>query len=646
MKNSASPKNTELARAWFWIPAVALVYYGAARVGLWLALENTNASPVWPPSGIGLAAVLLLGHRIWPGIFAGAFLGNITVFLQNQTPAADPAALYTASCFIGIGNTLEAVTGAFLLRRFVVSRNPFERARDVFKFSGIAFLACLASSGIGPLTLGLLEIIPWALYRTVGFTWWLGDVVGILVLTPFILILSEGVKNRGTAGSTPGRAAEFLLLFALLSVVGGAIFGGTSHLGMEHYQLSYLVTPFILWAAFRFGQGGVVLTSLAISGIAIVGTLQGFDPSIGGSRNESLILLQAFIGTVTFMGLVLGALLAERKRWEAAIQKARMELEKRVEERTAELKAVNESLKLEAAEHRRAEEEIRKGYRELERSQEAALNIMEDLDRQKKELHTANEALHKEINERLKKELELACSRAEREQLELLAFVASHDLQEPLHKIVAFGDLLKERVDGLDEKSKAYVDRMAHAAARMGQLIGDLLNFSRTALKDGPFQTVSLEKVAEDVLKDLDLRIRESRARVEIGELPTIQGDPAQMHDLFQNLIANAIKFKKKEATPHIVIRSRRRDPQFAEVTFQDNGIGFDEKYLDRIFRPFERLHTQKEYPGSGMGLAICQKIVMRHGGAITAQSEVGRGATFLITLPTETVPQRSVVKR
>lgn len=233
------------------------------------------------------------------------------------------------------------------------------------------------------------------------------------------------------------------------------------------------------------------------------------------------------------------------------------------------------------------------------------------------------------------KELELARAKVEREQLELFAFAASHDLQEPLHKVIAFGDLLElHAVHHLDEKSRSYIQHMCHAAERMSQLLQDLLNFCRVTTKVEPFERISLKEVIRDILKDLEFRIKESEAQIEVEDLPDVQADRSQMHQLFQNLIVNALKFQKMEEPPRIRIRSSRPSPGWVEVEVEDSGVGFDRKHLDRIFKPFERLHNPHEYPGSGMGLAICQKIAARHGGRITAQSSVGEGSVFIVTLP------------
>ena len=221
-------------------------------------------------------------------------------------------------------------------------------------------------------------------------------------------------------------------------------------------------------------------------------------------------------------------------------------------------------------------------------------------------------------------------------ELQDFAYVASHDLQEPLRKVYVFGDRLKAKCgSALSADGQQYLERMQESTRRMQALINDLLAFSRVATRIHPFVLVNLTEVVKEVLSDLELRLQQSGGRVEVGELPTIEADAMQMRQLLQNLIGNALKFHPPEAPPRVQIRSQTLPQAGAcRITVTDAGIGFDEKYLDRIFQVFQRLHTRGAYEGTGIGLAICRKIVTHHNGEITAQSKPGEGATFIVTLP------------
>lgn len=219
-------------------------------------------------------------------------------------------------------------------------------------------------------------------------------------------------------------------------------------------------------------------------------------------------------------------------------------------------------------------------------------------------------------------------------ELQDFASVASHDLQEPLRKIQAFADELKTNLSGsIGEEDSDTMERMIAAAGRMRNLINDLLAFSRITTLAKPFVPVDLNALLKEVLSDLEVRTRDTDGQIETGHLPTIDADPMQMRQLLQNLIGNGLKFSRPGESPIIKISGENGGAN-CQLTIADNGIGFDEKYLDRIFTIFQRLHGRNEYEGTGIGLAICRKIVERHGGHLTARSAVGEGATFIITLP------------
>ncbi|HEX8697709.1 MAG TPA: ATP-binding protein [Myxococcaceae bacterium] len=223
-------------------------------------------------------------------------------------------------------------------------------------------------------------------------------------------------------------------------------------------------------------------------------------------------------------------------------------------------------------------------------------------------------------------------------ELESFASVASHDLQEPLRKIQSFSERLKSTAENsLSPEARDYLDRMQNAATRMRRLIDDLLTFSRVSSQAKPFSPVDLSQVAREVMGDLEVAIEQTGAKVTVGPLPTLKADPTQMRQLLQNLISNALKFRQEGVAPIISVESTvDAEARRCELRIQDNGVGFDEKYLDRLFNLFQRLHGQNKYAGTGIGLAICRKIVERHGGSITARSAPGKGATFVIALPLE----------
>ncbi len=276
------------------------------------------------------------------------------------------------------------------------------------------------------------------------------------------------------------------------------------------------------------------------------------------------------------------------------------------------------------------------------------------INRQRASLVTANAEM-----EQANRELKTFTTRLEdsNQELQDFATIAAHDLQEPLRKVQAFGDRLKSKyADALEGQGRDYLDRMQDASGRMGTLINDLLTYSRVTSKGRPFERLDLSHVASEVLSDLETRIEEFGGRVDLEGLPTIDADPVQMRQLFQNIIGNALKYHRPEEAPVVRVHGKImngpasngkqgiRNEELCEITFEDNGIGFDEKYLDRIFGIFQRLQTRGEFEGTGVGLAVCRKIVDRHSGTITARSRPDQGSTFIITLPVKQLNYEGVI--
>ncbi len=300
--------------------------------------------------------------------------------------------------------------------------------------------------------------------------------------------------------------------------------------------------------------------------------------------------------------------LSEQKRVEEELRRHRTDLEMLVNKRTADLARTNDELQQEIIERRRMEDELRRSRDELEfRVRERTADLSRAV--------TKLESMNQELQE--------------------FAFVASHDLQEPLRKIQSFGDMLvRKHKEALNPEAQDYIGRIGKGANRMSELLRALLNFSRTGSSELNYEPVSLTEVAKDAASDLEFRITQAKGRVEISELPTVDADAALLRQLFQNVISNSIKDRKESEPPSVKIYGKIADAA-CQVFIEDNGIGFDEAYCQKIFQPFQRLHGRSSpYSGTGMGLAICRKIVARHNGDIAVKSIPGKGATFIVTLP------------
>ncbi|MBI2114471.1 MAG: MASE1 domain-containing protein, partial [candidate division NC10 bacterium] len=296
------------------VVGIAALYVATGKIGFLLAIPPGNVTIVWPPSGLALAAVLLLGTRAWAGIWVGSFLVN-TWFFAGITHPFSVVAL-AISCSIGVGSTLQALLGAGLIRRLIGSGSPLDRPQDVFTFAGIELFSCMVAATFGVTSLSLARFASWDAYAYTWWTWWLGDVTGVLIVTPLLLTFRQRPRVRWE----PRRLAEAGLVLGLLVLSSQIVFGDQFQGGLAQAPLEFVLIPFLIWMAFRFGQPGVVLSIGIVSGMAIWGTLHGVGPFRRDTRNESLMLLQAFLGIVTVTGLVLAAAILERRRAEEALR--------------------------------------------------------------------------------------------------------------------------------------------------------------------------------------------------------------------------------------------------------------------------------------------------------------------------------------
>jgi PAS domain S-box-containing protein len=281
---------------------LAAIYFGCGAFGLSMALVNKSASAVWPPSGLALAALLLGGSRLWPGVFGGAFLVNILTQGSVVTSLA-----------IATGNTLEAVVGARLVIRFANGALAFDRTKNIFKFVLFgAMLSTLISPTIGVVTLCFGQLAFWREFWTIWLTWWLGDMVSNVMIAPLIILWATKPFPRFNSRS----AFQAAILFIVLVWVGRLVFLGKAPRSGDSYPLEYLTIPPLLWAAFRFQERGAVTASVLLSGIAIWGTRHQLGPFVRTDANESMLLLQTFTGTITMTGLVIASIVSERVRGE------------------------------------------------------------------------------------------------------------------------------------------------------------------------------------------------------------------------------------------------------------------------------------------------------------------------------------------
>jgi signal transduction histidine kinase len=538
--------------------AFTITYYVTGKLGLRLAFLHPSASPVWPPTGIAFAALLLLGSRIWPAIFMGAFLVNLTT-----------AGSVGTSLGIAAGNTLEGLLGYFMLTRVAGGHDVFTHVKGIFLFLGlVALTSTTVSATVGVTSLAIGGYVDWERYGDVWLTWWLGDATGALIVTPVIALWA-----LPPYGNDRAMMKKTGLAFVVLTMVSLVIFAGWHALIPPAYPLSFLILPILVWIAFWLGPRETSTALLLLAAIAIWGTLHGSGPFISPNPNASLLLLQAFLGTISLTSLSLAAAVAEQRRAAQELEQFMQTLEQRVEERTLSLNTAVEEL------------------REHDRVKSALLSIVSH------ELRTPLTSIKGYVEN----------------MLDGLSGVLTEKQHLYLSRVKQNADRLTRRLNELldlstieEGKQQLHVQRLPVMA-----LIREVIDEFRPML-----QSKSLEL---DVLNG--------------GGLLEVMGDEMKLQQVMGNLLQNAIKFTQPGG--RITVSCREIDVNRVEISVTDNGPGIPPDEAPYIFSKFYRgKSVATGVAGAGLGLAIAKGLVELHGGTIEVDSTVGRGTTMSIALP------------
>lgn len=642
--------------------ALCAVYVLGGWLGLRFAAPHPSVTLVWPPSGIALSCLILWGSRLWPGVFAGAFLVNVLT-----------SGAVGASLGIALGNTLETVAGAFLVRRYANGREFFDRAGDVSRFVLLgALLASTLSAAIGTISLALARLSSWGEAPSLAVTWWLGDVGSDLVLVPLLL----GWTTLGRRPWPAWRWVEAALLLAFVLLVGSIVFGDLFALMDGPYPVSFMVLPCVVWAALRFPQYGSAVAVFLISAITLFGHLRGQGPFIRSDLHESLFMVQSFVSVTAMTSMVMAAVVAERKRardelgalfentQEAILitdgesryidaNPAACALTGYTREELLRLKVrdVTPSAEWESG-IRLWREFLAKGRMEGEfqiRRKDGTLievefravanflpgmhlSVMRDVTERKRaerQVRRLNEELERRVEERTAKLREAL------REIDTFSYSVAHDLRGPVRAMTGFSDaLLQDHAEKLDPEGRDFAHRIADAGRRMDALIMDILAYSRISREDLPLGPVDLGTAVESVLGEMSKEIRERRATVAVqGPLPRVLGHGSMLSQVVANLVSNGIKFSREGVDPKVAIRAQVLGG-VVRLWIEDNGIGIPPEYQERVFGLFQRLNPVEAFPGTGVGLAIVRRAMERMGGKSGVESTPGQGSRFWVELP------------
>jgi PAS domain S-box-containing protein len=668
---------------WFRAVLLACVYFSAAKTSLLLAIPPGYATAVWPPSGIALAAILMLGTRYWPGIWIGAAAVNLTV-----------EASLSAAALIATGNTLEALAGALLIRRSIGVPHFFERGEDVVKFVAIAAVAptIAATAAFIPLSIG--HALPWREALWNWWTWWQGDAAGIIIVTP--LILSWSVRSPQIW--SPKKVLEAVCLGLLLATATWVGFGGGAPDKIP-YPLTFLIAPFVIWTAFRFSQREVVTASAAVCAFAVWCTVEQRGPFAWYSLNENLLLLLAFASTLMVTGLVLSAAIGERRK---AAEHRLSESEERF--RLMVLNVTDYAIFMLDPEGRitswnegaqrikgyRADEIVGQHFSRFHPDEEARKGKPhEALATAKSEGRFEDEGWRvrrdgtmfwasvvitatrdgrgtllgfskvvRDLTERKRAESELMGAKALAEKAseaksEFLAKM-SHELRTPLNSLMILAKLLADNTGkNLTPKQTQYAQVIHEAGRDLLALINDLLDLTKiesgvpTALNIAPASLAAVKDHLERTFRQL---AREAGLHFEIaiedGLPDAVQTDTQRLRQILRNLLSNAIKFTKKGSVAlriapaksgwtagHVQLDSAKRVVGFS---VSDTGIGIPEHQQAAIFGAFHQADgsTRREFGGTGLGLSISKALAHRLGGELRVSSVPSQGSTFTLYLP------------
>src|SRR6478609_4397983 len=554
------------------ICATALLYYLFARLGYFLAFEHTSSLPAWPPSGIAFALIILLGRSSWPGITIGALIANVMEFWD--TPGLSPQTAIAVSSSIAIGSTIEVLLGNNLVQSWIKDAFPFRTTKNAFRFLFVTIVMCVVGVSIEAFTLYSFNITSLENLLRAGFSSLMGNAVGILLFTPFVLAISQ--KQRFIVSS------EKTIEIGIFILTSAAVYGlvHTERIGPTlERSLPFLVLPLLLWLAFRFDLL-IALTGILISSLfAIYKTIHGHGPFALPNSYESMMLLQIFIGVISISTIILSATVRERSEAQLKLKEFNLNLEEMVQERTKELND-------EIATRKQAEET----------------------------LHRTNQELSKRNTE-----------------LDNFVYSVSHDLRAPIASVLGLINLAKKD-DDLAMKDM-YLEMVHKSALQQDNFIKEILDQSRNSRLEVRREKIVFEDLIEETFSQLRFVTTTGKAVEKIvnaHQKRPFYSDRWRLKVILNNIVSNSIRYRNgKDPVIHIDVEMQEHGVTLA---IKDNGKGIEKDHLPNIYKMFYR--ATDDGAGSGLGLYIVKETIDKLQGKIDIESEVGKGTTVKMEIP------------
>jgi PAS domain S-box-containing protein len=671
---AAAPPDPGQISIWLRAALFGLVYFFSALLGRYLIMQGNLIVGFWLPAALYVAALLLSPTRAWLPLIVAALLADAMFDRWNGIAAL-------LILFFCCANTVQALSSALLFRRFVSSTAAELTLRSVF---GMLTFAVLLGPALGALisAIGWQYVNPDSSFVPYWKIWWAGNAVAILLFLPLILSwFAPSARAFSLHLTDPARIAEA----ALLSV---GMLGLTYYLLVDSGGLAgpfdSRLMPFLLWAGLRFGVRGATAASAALALAMTLLLTQGYTPLLPSpiSSPEYLFRWQVFLATNALVALIPAVVLEERNRTVAALHQSQARFRQLTDAafegiciiENGRLIEVNEQLlammgfaraemlgrpctDFIAAESREAvAEALRHGEEtigehcllrrdgsnfhveartRLSVSGDQRLRMMAIRDiSDRKQAEDAIRGLNAELERRVAQRT--AQLSAANKELEAFSYSVSHDLRAPLRHIAGYAEMLKENVGPLNEEATHQFSRIIGAVTRMGAIVGGLLTLSHLGRTELHKADVSLSEVLQEAREQLAHETRDRNIEWQIDALPIVHADPTLLREALVNLLHNAIKYSAGRDPAHIHVGMAPEKAQDNEIVvfIRDNGAGFDMRYVHKLFGMFQRLHSDLEFEGTGIGLANVQRIINRHDGRIWTESVVNEGATFYFSLP------------